>query len=129
MPIWYDQRMQEPSSQPEPGRQPQFQDITLYDVDTGEAFVFTAKEQEFFAKQGFTNAPKRAPHNRKKKRELRAKGKDTFDVVCMRCKKVGNILQEPPDPRHILCEYCFEELWNENLENHPELKQLFAESV
>ena len=117
------------SNSEENPQQPVFTDITLFDIDTGEPFIFTAGEQEFFARQGFQHVPKRAPENRKKIRELRVKGKETFNVICIRCKKVGNILQEPPDPKHILCEYCFSELWEENLVKHPELRQLFEETA
>lgn len=103
---------------------PKFQDITLYDVETGEAFIFTAKEQEFFAKQGFTHVPKHSPERRKMLREQRYKGKPLFNVKCVECKRVGKILQEPPDIKHILCEDCFTQKWEEYLEKHPDVRAL-----
>jgi hypothetical protein len=96
-----------------------FEDITLYDQDTGEPFIFTAKEQEFFAKQGFTNVPKHSPERRKMLREKRFEGKDIFNVRCMQCKKVGKILVEPPYPDKILCETCFNEQWAKSGESKP----------
>ena len=110
-------------------QKPQFKDITLYDKDTGEPFIFTAKEQEFFARQGFTNVPTRSPERRKLLREQRYKGKPIFNVTCVSCKKVGKITQEPPDMRHIYCEFCFAERWNAHLEKHPELKSLFENNT
>jgi len=103
---------------------PQFQDITLFDAETGEPFIFTAKEQEFFAKQGFTHVPKHSPERRKALREQRYKGKPIFNVVCMECKRVGKILQEPPYPKHVLCEDCFTKKWDTYLEKHPEVRAL-----
>jgi hypothetical protein len=103
---------------------PQFQDLTLYDTETGEAFIFTAKEQEFFAKQGFTHVPKHSPERRKMLREARFKGKPFFNVKCMECKRVGKILQEPPDLKHVLCEDCFNDKWNAYLEKHPDVRAL-----
>lgn len=103
---------------------PQFQDVTLYDKDTGEPFIFTAKEQAFFAKQGFTHVPTRSPERRKALREERYKGKPVFNVKCMACERVGKITQEPPRANHILCEVCFNEKWTSYLEAHPEVKAL-----
>jgi len=103
----------------------QFQDITLYDKDTGEPFIFTAKEQEFFAKQGFTNVPRHSPERRRQLREEKYKGKPIFNVECYNCHKVGKILQEPPDPKKVLCEHCFSEQWEAYLEKNPEVRKLW----
>lgn len=113
--------------------QVQFQDLTLYDQETGEAFTFTAKEQEFFARQGFTHVPKHSPERRKMMREQRYKGKPVFNVRCMVCGKVGKVTQEPPYPRQILCEFCFNEKWEAWMAAHPEklaaYEQALAESM
>lgn len=105
---------------------PDFQDITLFDKDTGEPFIFTAKEQEFFARQGFTHVPTRSPERRKLLRTQRYKGKPIYNVTCLQCKKVGKILQEPPNPKQVLCQFCFSAKWDTYLEKHPELKPLLA---
>jgi hypothetical protein len=111
------------------GDKPQFQDITLYDKDTGEPFIFTAKEQEFFARQGFTHVPAHSPERRKMLREQRYKGKPIFNVKCVTCGKVGKITQEPPSLKHVYCEYCFAEKWNAHLEKHPELLEIHQPMV
>jgi hypothetical protein len=104
-----------------------FQDLTLYDKDTGEAFVFTAKEQEFFARQGFTHVPAHSPERRKMLREQRYKGKPIFNVACSSCGRVGKITQEPPDLKKVLCEYCFAERWNDFLDKNPDKRALYEE--
>ncbi|MEI6478056.1 MAG: zinc-ribbon domain containing protein [bacterium] len=108
---------------------PNFQDVTLYDKDTGEPFIFTAKEQEFFARQGFTHVPAHSPERRKLLREQRYKGKPIFNVKCMSCGRVGKVTQEPPYPRQILCEYCFDEKWNAFLEANPEKRALYEDAA
>lgn len=99
-----------------------FQDIVLYDKETGDPFVFTASEQEFFARQGFTHVPTRSPERRRLFREQRYNGKPIFNISCMVCHKVGKIVQEPPDYKHVLCEDCFNKKWNEKkIRAHPQL--------
>ena len=113
--MWYDHSM------------PDFKDLTLYDKDTGEPFTFTAKEQEFFARQGFTNVPTRSPERRKQVREQRYNGKPIFNVTCISCGRVGKLLQEPSDPRRVFCQFCFAERWNMYLEQHPEVQGVAIE--
>lgn len=108
---------------------PDFKDVTLYDVDTNEPFIFSAKEQEFFWKQGFTNVPKHSPERRQLIRELRTKGKPLFNVKCRKCNKVGKVLQEPTHPKETLCGECFDQLWFEHLEKHPEIRALHTQST
>jgi hypothetical protein len=105
--------------------QPQFQDMTLFDVDTGEPFIFTAKEQEFFARQGFTNPPKYSSEKRKRMRDEQMATKPFWHVRCFVCGRVGKTHSEPPDPKHVVCSYCFAEKWNPYLEAHPELQDLY----
>jgi hypothetical protein len=98
---------------------PTFEDITLFDAETGEPFIFSAKEQEFFWKQGFTNVPKYSPERRKQKREERFAGKVVSNVRCKICGKVGKVLQEVTDPQETHCGECFDATWQQYLANHP----------
>ncbi len=111
------------------GPKPQFQDVTLYDQDNGEPFTFTAKEQEFFWRQGFTHVPKHSPERRKMLREQRFAGKDVFNVTCKKCGRVGKILQEPPVPKEILCDRCFDEVWASYLNDHPEVAEVHEKAA
>lgn len=126
---WYERGMDSPSTPVQDlGTPPKFQDVTLYDQETGEPFTFTAKEQEFFWKQGFTHVPKYSPERRKEKREQRYAGKPLFNVKCSVCGKVGKIVQEPLHPKRILCEACFTTKWEAYLEKHPEIRALHEAS-
>ena len=108
---------------------PNFQDITLFDQDSGEPFTFTAKEQEFFWKQGFTHVPKHSPERRKMLREQRYKGKPLFNVKCRKCGRVGKILQEPTHFRNVYCADCFAIDWEAYLEKHPAIRALHEQAA
>lgn len=117
------------NQKPAPGTpKPNFEDVTLYDVDTGEPFIFTAKEQEFFWKQGFTHVPKHSPERRKLLREQRYKGKPVFNIKCKQCNKVGKVVQEPADIKEIYCQECFTPLWQSYLEKHPDVRALHEQA-
>lgn len=45
-----------------------YQDKTLVCCDCNTQFVFSAGEQEWFSKKGFTNEPKRCPNCRERRR-------------------------------------------------------------
>ena len=46
----------------------EYTDKTIKCVDCGTEFVFTARDQEFYAEKGFTNEPKRCKACRDKKK-------------------------------------------------------------
>lgn len=50
---------------------PEYQDKTITCVDCGTDFVFTAREQEFYAEKGFNNEPKRCKACRDKRKAER----------------------------------------------------------
>jgi len=100
---------------------PEFKDLTLYDVESGEPFIFTAKEQEFYWKQGFTNVPKYTPERRKIKRLEREAGKPSYNIKCKDCNKVGRIYQEPVNSKLIYCEDCFAKAWKGDYVQVPEV--------
>lgn len=49
----------------------EFNDKTIVCLDCGKEFVFTAREQEFYAEKGFTNEPKRCKECRDKRKAER----------------------------------------------------------
>lgn len=49
----------------------EFKDKTIVCLDCGKEFVFTAREQEFYAEKGFTNEPKRCKECRDKRKAER----------------------------------------------------------
>jgi hypothetical protein len=114
-----------------PGQKPTFTDLTLYDQETGEPFIFSAKEQEFFWKQGFTNPPKYSPERRKQKRlEQEVKnGVSVFNVRCRVCAKVGKVAIEPTDPKEVLCEQCFSKAWDHFSTLNPAKRAAYDQSL
>ena len=49
----------------------EYKDKTITCVDCGTDFVFTARDQEFYAEKGFNNEPKRCKACRDKKKAER----------------------------------------------------------
>lgn len=49
----------------------EYQDKTKVCVDCGKEFIFTARDQEFYAEKGFQNEPKRCKECRDKKKNSR----------------------------------------------------------
>lgn len=90
-----------------------YQDQTLTCRDCGASFVFTARDQAFFAEKGFTNPPTRCRDCRQKKKEAAARQtalgepKTLYKISCKNCGKVGEMAIEPRKPDDILCAECF----------------------
>lgn len=88
-----------------------YQDQTIKCRDCGKEFVFTARDQEFFAQKGFTNNPTRCKdcrNNRKKKVE-EAANRVLYKITCKICGKTGEMATEPRKPDDVLCSECFYE--------------------
>lgn len=92
-----------------------YQDITLQCVDCGKDFAFTASEQEFYAKKGFTNQPKRCPDCRMKKKQQMGGGhgsfsngpRQSFEITCAQCGQKDTVPFQPKGDRPVLCRNCF----------------------
>lgn len=96
-----------------------FKDINLICKDCGERFVFSAAEQSFFAKQGFTNAPARCKKCREELQKKKYKGAELYNVKCKICGRVGKILAKPTHPKEVLCSNCFDQLFSQEKEKRP----------
>ncbi|MFW6150486.1 MAG: zinc-ribbon domain containing protein [Chloroflexota bacterium] len=90
-----------------------FKDRTLQCADCGSTFVFTTREQEFYASKGYTNDPKRCPSCREARR---AQGNSTGDyrgrrqmypATCAQCGKDCEVPFEPRNGRPVYCSECF----------------------
>jgi len=89
-----------------------FQDRTLTCVDCGVEFVFSATEQEFYAKKGFTNDPKRCTTCRASKKQRLGGGnrggqRQMFQTVCAACGRDTQVPFEPRNGRPVYCSDCF----------------------
>jgi CxxC-x17-CxxC domain-containing protein len=83
-------------------------------VDCGANFPFTAEDQEFFAKKGYTNEPKRCPSCRQVRKTERGgeggggmRGRQSFTAICAQCGKTTELPFEPRQGRPVYCRDCF----------------------
>ncbi|MCC6278258.1 MAG: zinc-ribbon domain containing protein [Oligoflexia bacterium] len=99
-----------------------YTDKTLACKDCGTDFVFTGKEQEFYAQKGFQNEPTRCKPCRDKRkmsgggggggrsrRPERGGGGDRqmFDAVCSTCGAQTQVPFRPDPNKPIYCRDCF----------------------
>jgi len=89
-----------------------YEDRILVCVDCNAEFTFSAAEQEFYAKKGFTNDPKRCSSCRASKKQ-RLGGQEAggrrqmFQVVCADCGQETQVPFEPRNGRPVYCSDCF----------------------
>jgi CxxC-x17-CxxC domain-containing protein len=92
-----------------------YQDKLLQCSDCGASFTFSAEEQEFFAKKGYTNEPKRCPDCRAAKRQRSGGGlgggyqrqREMFPAVCAQCGKDTEVPFEPRGDKPVYCSDCY----------------------
>lgn len=92
-----------------------YQDETLRCRDCGEDFVFTARDQEFFAEKGFTNKPTRCKSCRNARKNdggysgggSRRPAREMYDAVCAQCGKPTQVPFQPKNDRPVYCSDCF----------------------
>ena len=101
-----------------------YADKTLACRDCGQAFTFTAGEQDFFAARGFTNEPSRCPDCRAARKAGRdADGysgggyssgggygrsqRELFSAVCSSCGNEARVPFQPRGDKPVYCSDCF----------------------
>jgi CxxC-x17-CxxC domain-containing protein len=108
-----------------------FSDKTLTCRDCGQAFTFTAGEQEFFASRGFANEPSRCPECRAARKSARGgdsyssggystgggyssggysgggRSREMFSVTCSNCGNEARVPFEPRGDKPVYCSDCF----------------------
>ncbi len=98
------------------------QDKTLTCSDCGQAFTFTASEQEFFAQKGFST-PSRCPSCRAARKAAREGGssygsssgggyggaRQMYPAVCAQCGKDTEVPFKPSGDRPVYCSDCYKE--------------------
>lgn len=88
--------------------QTEFKDVNLICKECGNAFLFTAKEQRFYVKQGFEHVPTRCNDCRLAARERRDRGQEYVAIKCKITGKVGRIPFTPDDPDDAYTAEAFE---------------------
>jgi CxxC-x17-CxxC domain-containing protein len=101
-----------------------FVEKSLQCSDCGTNFTFSAEEQEFFAKKGYTNEPKRCPSCREAKRGQRSGGfsgggrssanRQMFPAVCAECGTETQVPFEPREGRPVYCSRCYDKVRSSN---------------
>ena len=86
-----------------------YSDKTIICKDCGQAFTFTASEQEFYAEKGFTNEPQRCKACRTARKNAGRDGgtRQMYDAVCTECGKPCQVPFQPRGDKPVLCSDCF----------------------
>lgn len=94
------------------------QDKTLTCRDCGRQFVFSTREQEFYAQKGFANEPSRCYDCRAARKIGRDGGdsrgayggsreREMFPAVCAQCGKETKVPFQPRTEKPVYCSDCF----------------------
>jgi CxxC-x17-CxxC domain-containing protein len=80
--------------------------------DCGGEFVFSGREQQFFAEKGFTNQPQRCRECRQARRTHAPEGgltrpRPSFDAVCAACGVETTVPFRPRGDRPVYCRACY----------------------
>ncbi len=81
-----------------------YQDETLKCKECGNDFVFTARDQEFYASQGYENKPVRCKACRYARKNAQ---KEMFPAVCAECGKECQVPFKPTEGKPVYCSECF----------------------
>lgn len=93
-----------------------FQDKTLICEECNNEFIFSVKDQEFFAEKGFTNEPKRCIECRVRRRRDRKSSQDggqrrderrLYEIICDQCGEKAEVPFKPSGTRPVYCRKCF----------------------
>ena len=87
-----------------------YNDETLVCKDCGQEFIFTAREQEFYAETGFENKPLRCKACRDKRKAERGEGKperQMYEAVCATCGNTCQVPFQPREDRPVYCNDCY----------------------
>ena len=103
-----------------------YADRALTCRDCGQAFTFTAGEQEFHASKGFTNDPSRCPDCRSTRRSERGGGsggygsggygsgggygrqeRQMYSATCSSCGQEARVPFQPRGDKPVYCSDCF----------------------
>jgi CxxC-x17-CxxC domain-containing protein len=78
--------------------------------DCGAPFVFSVRDQQFYAEKGFENEPQRCRDCRSARKTQRASvsaAREMFDAVCAQCNVATTVPFKPRGDRPVYCRTCF----------------------
>ncbi len=85
-------------------------DKTLTCKDCASEFVFSVRDQQFYAEKGFENEPQRCRPcrtQRKTKRSVSASSREMHDAICAGCNAATTVPFKPRGDRPVYCRDCF----------------------
>ena len=89
-----------------------YEDKTLQCRECGQAFVFTAGEQEFYQQKGLLNEPGRCPECRQRRRQgqgMADRGpREMHTIVCAECGREDQVPFLPRNDKPVYCSDCYE---------------------
>lgn len=88
------------------------EDKMLTCKDCSSQFVFSAREQQFFAEKGFRNQPQRCRECRQVRRTQHGDGaastqRPSFEAVCAECGVTTTLPFRPRGDRPVYCRTCY----------------------
>ncbi len=85
-----------------------YEDKTIVCKECGKEFIFSAREQEFYAEKGFENEPQRCKPCRDARKHNREGGeRPMYDAVCSACGAACKVPFQPREDRPVYCSDCF----------------------
>lgn len=88
-----------------------YEDRTLACRDCGEAFIFSAGEQRFFAEKGLVNTPQRCANCRVVAKRARTGGpREYHAALCNACGGQAMVPFAPRTDRPVYCSSCFDKV-------------------
>jgi len=91
------------------------EDKTLTCRDCGAPFVFSVRDQEFYAQKGFTNEPQRCRDCRQARKAQTGGSapsssqgaRQSYEAVCAECGVTTTVPFRPRGDRPVYCRSCF----------------------
>ena len=86
------------------------QDKSLACKDCGTQFVFTVRDQQFYAEKGFENEPQRCRDCRNLRKNSRSQGsggREMFETICAQCGVQTTVPFRPRGDKPVYCRACY----------------------
>lgn len=88
------------------------EDKTLTCKDCAQPFVFTVRDQQFYAEKGFQNEPQRCRECRQARKGQgqgsgSASPRPSFEAVCAECGTTTTVPFRPRGDRPVYCRACY----------------------
>ncbi len=91
-----------------------YEDEKLVCKDCGQEFIFTARDQEFYAEKGFQNKPLRCKACRKARKDASNAPREYHTATCANCGKEARVPFQPSQDKPVYCSECYAALRDEN---------------